>query len=290
MANGLKALLISDRGSRKTSHIQGDEKLAALGLLVDVGWLNDPKKYPGIAHFLEHSVFLGSQKFPTPYSFKNHLNKFGGSLFAYTTPTKTSFNFDVCEDNLKSTTERFADFIKEPLLRKALILQERNVIESEFCIRKQNEDIRRIAILDSVCGSPRHVANGFGCGNRKSLSDHLEDGDDLHAELVKFKNKHYTADRMFLCVQSVESLESLKDLVVSNFSDLEKSSQENYDFEGMTHKNAFIDDFYDKIYLVKNDNKSYNLDLVWCLPPVFNVSFFSTFLILLVNYANKISS
>lgn len=31
---------------------------------VGVGSLMDPKKYKGIAHFLEHMLFLGSKKYP----------------------------------------------------------------------------------------------------------------------------------------------------------------------------------------------------------------------------------
>jgi nardilysin len=50
----------------------GQEKLAAVGLTVGVGSFSDPKEIPGLAHFLEHMVFMGSVKYPA----ENHFDSF----------------------------------------------------------------------------------------------------------------------------------------------------------------------------------------------------------------------
>ena len=42
---------------------------AALGLCVNVGSFSDPWEIQGIAHFLEHMVFMGSEKFPKENDF-----------------------------------------------------------------------------------------------------------------------------------------------------------------------------------------------------------------------------
>lgn len=36
---------------------------AACGLSVGVGSFSDPPEIPGLAHFLEHMVFMGSEKY-----------------------------------------------------------------------------------------------------------------------------------------------------------------------------------------------------------------------------------
>lgn len=54
LKNGLKILLISDP---KT-----DRSAAAMD--VNVGHLQDPWELPGLAHFCEHMLFLGTEKYP----------------------------------------------------------------------------------------------------------------------------------------------------------------------------------------------------------------------------------
>ena len=50
--NGLKVLLISD--------VETDKSAAALD--VNIGSMSDPREIQGLAHFLEHMLFLGTQK------------------------------------------------------------------------------------------------------------------------------------------------------------------------------------------------------------------------------------
>ena len=52
LTNGLKVLLISDP---KTD-------MSSAALEINVGSMSEPKAIPGLAHFLEHMLFLGSKK------------------------------------------------------------------------------------------------------------------------------------------------------------------------------------------------------------------------------------
>jgi len=52
LSNGLKILLISDPTTDKS----------AAALDVNIGAMSDPKELPGLAHFLEHMLFLGTEK------------------------------------------------------------------------------------------------------------------------------------------------------------------------------------------------------------------------------------
>lgn len=53
LSNGLKVILVSDSTTDKSS--------AALD--VHVGHMSDPEELPGLAHFLEHMLFLGTEKY-----------------------------------------------------------------------------------------------------------------------------------------------------------------------------------------------------------------------------------
>jgi insulysin len=52
LENGLEVLLISDTKTDK----------AAAAMDVNVGYFLDPENIPGLAHFLEHLLFMGTEK------------------------------------------------------------------------------------------------------------------------------------------------------------------------------------------------------------------------------------
>ncbi len=59
--NGMKVLLIHDP----------DVDRSAAALSVGVGHLYDPWEKQGLAHYLEHMLFLGTKKYPKVSSFKD---------------------------------------------------------------------------------------------------------------------------------------------------------------------------------------------------------------------------
>lgn len=51
---------------------------AAAAMDVNVGHFSDPKDLPGLAHFCEHMLFLGTSKYPDEASYTNYLSSHGG--------------------------------------------------------------------------------------------------------------------------------------------------------------------------------------------------------------------
>eukprot|EP01083_Nonionella_stella_P178746 632454_1 len=74
LQNGIKACLVSQKDADKS----------AACLNVHVGSLSDAREKFGNAHFLEHMLFLGSEKYPDQGYYHNFLGAHGGSSNAYT--------------------------------------------------------------------------------------------------------------------------------------------------------------------------------------------------------------
>jgi insulysin len=80
-ANGLRILLISDTDADK----------AAASLNVDVGNFCDPTHLPGLAHFCEHMLFLGTRKYPDENAYKAYLARNGGKGCTWLLDTRLNY-------------------------------------------------------------------------------------------------------------------------------------------------------------------------------------------------------
>jgi nardilysin len=57
---------------------------AAAAMAVGVGSFSDPAEMQGLSHYLEHMLFMGSEKFPDENEYDSFLSKHGGSSNAFT--------------------------------------------------------------------------------------------------------------------------------------------------------------------------------------------------------------
>jgi len=87
LENGLDILLISDP----------DVHRSAAALSVGVGHLHDPVEKQGLAHYLEHMLFLGTKKYPEVGSFKKFLDEHSGGSNAYTGGAITNYFFQISQ-------------------------------------------------------------------------------------------------------------------------------------------------------------------------------------------------
>ena len=65
LPNQIKVVLISDPTT----------KLAAAALNVQAGSADNPPERPGLAHFLEHMLFLGTEKYPDSSDYQSYISQ-----------------------------------------------------------------------------------------------------------------------------------------------------------------------------------------------------------------------
>lgn len=156
--NGLQAVLVHDAETDK----------AAASLDVAVGHLRDPDDMPGLAHFCEHLLFMGTESFPSENEYTEFLSKNNGSSNAYTSTTNTNYYFNVATQSLEGALERFSAFFHCPLFASSCTTREINAVDSEHQKNHQS-DIWRIYQLNKHLSKEGHVWSKFGSGSRYSL-------------------------------------------------------------------------------------------------------------------------
>lgn len=207
LENGLQAYLISDPKVDRSS----------AALTVDTGSWQDPIDSPGIAHFLEHMIFLGNKKYPKESEFNQFISENGGQFNAFTANDFTGYVFTVDNQALPASLDRFSSFFKEPLFNPSGVDRELQAIDQEYAKNLENDDIRAY-FVEKELANPGHPNNAFSMGNRESLR-HVS-----QSILKNWYKEHYSANLMKVEVISNLPLDKIKSLVVENFSGVSNSN------------------------------------------------------------------
>ncbi|KYN28454.1 Insulin-degrading enzyme, partial [Trachymyrmex cornetzi] len=184
------------------------------------GFMCDPDDLPGLAHFCERTLFLGTKKYPQQNDYILFLLQNGGTWTSTSDFDYTSYYFDVSPEKLEGALDRFAQFFMAPLFTENLIERELNAINSEY-EKYLSDDSRRFGQLhrSSVCSD--HPFSKFGVGNRETLSTiPKQKGINVRNKLLEFYEKYYSANIMSLSVLGKESLDELENMVVNLFCDV----------------------------------------------------------------------
>jgi insulysin len=213
MDNGLRVLLCSDPSSTE----------AGAAMDVHVGACSDPIQVPGLAHFNEHMLFLGTKQYPQEASFETFLANNGGTSNAYTDSENTVYHFTMQAERdgkLQEGLSRFGSFFTSPLFTESATGRELNAIESENAKNLQSDNFRSYQI-EKARQNPEHPHSKFFTGNKQTLLvDTKKAGLNLREQLIEFYNKYYSANQMTLAVVGPQSIESLKEMVSQAFADI----------------------------------------------------------------------
>ncbi|XP_017794015.1 PREDICTED: nardilysin-like [Habropoda laboriosa] len=249
-----------------SKQVKREEKMAACGLSVNVGSYSDPIEIQGLAHFLEHMVFMGSEKYSQENDFDAFIKNRGGSNNATTDCELTTFYFEIQEKHLLSALDRFAQFFIKPLMKKDAITREREAVESEFQEVLPSDYCRQEQLFRSFA-YPDHPAAKFTWGNLVTLRDGVTD-DKLYDALHKFRERHYSAHRMKLAIQARLPLDVLEDYVTQCFASVPSNGLPPDDFTAFKKENAFNTSRFRRIYRIKPIKNVCRVELIWSLPPV----------------------
>ncbi len=246
LRNGLEALLISDP--------QTDQSAAAV--CVGAGSWSDPLEYPGMAHFCEHMLFMGTKKYPSENEFFSYVSNYAGLTNAFTAPNRTVYMFSAQTSGFLPLLDRFAHFFIDPLFNTNSIAREMHAVDQEFAKNLENDNWREYMIFKET-GNATHPNRMFSTGNSETL------GKIPQSDLKKWHQENYGAEKMHLVIYSPLPIETLKETVLQVFDEVPSSLKEPLDHsEPLTSS-----DQIGHITYVKPIQNRQTLTLSWELPP-----------------------
>lgn len=190
---------------------------SALSISVAAGHFEDPENCQGLAHLLEHMLFLGSDAYPQSNGINEFFSNHGGSINAWTGTEYANFHFEVSGNHLLDAAHRFADMIAQPIIDIVSMEKEIQAIDAEFKL-KQKDDLRRLYQVHKETCNPAHPFSKFSVGNAETLGNvELE---TLRQRLIDFHRTYYVAKNCKLCVISDLPIKQLKHIITESFSEL----------------------------------------------------------------------
>jgi len=211
--NGLRVILLSDPDLNKSS----------AGIAVGAGSYNDPEDRPGLAHFLEHMLFLGTEKYPDEADYSNYLRSNGGYSNAYTSGDHTNYHFEVNHQAFEGALDRFSQFFIAPLFDAGFTEREMNAVDSEFEMNLQNDGWRQQEIFRTLV-RPDHPEHHFSIGNLETLKG------ISRTDFIAFYDRYYSANLMALALTSNASLDQMEAWARKYFSPIRNKQRPPVDY------------------------------------------------------------
>uniref|UniRef100_A0A673XY05 Nardilysin b (N-arginine dibasic convertase) n=1 Tax=Salmo trutta TaxID=8032 RepID=A0A673XY05_SALTR len=229
------------------------EKQSAAALCISVGSFSDPEDLPGLAHFLEHMVFMGSEKYPAENGFDAFLKKHGGSDNASTDCERTIFQFDVQRKYFREALDRWAQFFICPLMIEDAIDREVEAVDSEYQLARPSDSHRKEMLFGSLA-RPKHPMGKFCWGKDTRIGCHFpiisppSQMRPMYQRLPLF-DKH--SNSTLSCLEV--------------FSKVPNNAQPRPDFSDL--QDPFDTPTFNKLYRIVPVRKVHALTVTWALPP-----------------------
>lgn len=197
-----------DNGVTVALYHEPQARRVALAASVAAGSCHEPPDWPGLAHFLEHALFLGSAGHPAVGAFADYVHGHGGRYNARTLGLQTLYHLELPAHQLAPGLGRLADLLARPLLDAERLRAEREVLEAEYRARCADPDSQLHGALAALL-EPAHPLARFQAGNRDSL-----DTDDPRflAALRTWHARHYRGRGLRLLLGGPQPLDELERL------------------------------------------------------------------------------
>lgn len=143
-------------------------RTVSIGAFVRVGSRNDPAKYAGLAHFLEHLLFKGTAT-RSAIEISQTIDRVGGDINAYTAKEYTAYYCRLPARRADVGIELLGDLLTAPAIRAADVESELHVILDEMAMDEESpDDVIHQAFAKAIF--PDHALGWETAGERSTVT------------------------------------------------------------------------------------------------------------------------
>lgn len=197
--------------------VKKDTQIASVNVGIRVGSLDEKLEEKGIAHFIEHMLFKGTDN-RNYEEINDSLELLGGEYNAYTDYAATVYTISCLAEEIKNGVEILGDMIINSSFRDEEIEKERGVILAE--IRTSKDDVEDLSFKkindEAFVKSPLKYDVA---GLEENVKCYNKD------ELKKFYNKYYVPNNAVITIVSSFDHEEALESISKWFSNWEKGEE-----------------------------------------------------------------
>lgn len=190
----------------------------SVSLMAIAGCLYESPEEIGAAHFLEHLVFCGTEKYPDEMELAKLIDERGGIRNAYTNKETVEYFAKVLKDDAETAFEYLSEISIRPLLRSEDVEKQKKVIEQE--IYRFKSDPEKLA--------PRLIYSLLYPGTRAGIftTGEIDDIQKISREkILTYHKRAYCGANMVLTICGNISKQLAEDLSKKYFLDLNQGKK-----------------------------------------------------------------
>lgn len=190
-------------------HREVDSPVAHLGFFVNMGSRDELPEEHGLAHFIEHTIFKGTEH-RKAYHVLSRMEDIGGELNAYTTKEETVVHATFLHEYYERAAELFNDIVFHSTFPEKELEKEKSVIADEINSYLDSPSDMIFDAFDELVFANDPIGRNI-LGTEASLSSFSSDS------VRKFLKRGYRTDQMVISSVGKIDLKKLKRIIDKYF-------------------------------------------------------------------------
>ncbi|MBN1331590.1 insulinase family protein [Candidatus Dojkabacteria bacterium] len=201
LSNGLRTISIEDKDSLSVTAL----------ILVNTGSRFENETEAGIAHFVEHTIFKGTEKRPDIYQIGMEVESLGAKMNAFTSYDYTGYYIKCPKEKFEKAFEILSDMFLNSLFRDKDINKERGVILEELRMY-EDQPMEKVYSVFSELLFGSHSLGRDIIGTKETIEGIRQ------SAFKKFVEKYYNAKNTVIAVAGGARAEDVNSQIEKHFS------------------------------------------------------------------------